>query len=392
MFYKKREGMNFLWFLKSTRIPLPERVLVIHPFGIGDAIFVTPLLRALKESGVKRIDLLLGSRTREIFEHNPHINQIFEWDKSPVKDFDEQKEKWRKLADLFRAIWSTRYQVVFDFSPTAQYAFISLLFFWIPVRIGFNFKRRGFFLTHKQELPKGYANKPVMEYYCSLLQFLGIEPVSKKTELFLNEQDRTKAGEILRDCDISDSTLYLVVAPGGGESWGKDARLKRWPVEYFGKLIQALHQNYPHAFDKVLILGGQNEYFLGTQLVQRSNDIQIHNLCGASSIRIAAALIERASLFIGNDGGLVHVAHAVGTPVVAIYGPVDPVVYGPYPGHSRAITVTNEGPACRPCYQKFRYQATCQGIECLNELLPERVFEEIRSRNLFHEASSIGKE
>ena len=65
--------MNPYWFKSSV----DRRALLIHPFGIGDALFITPLIRTLKENGVDQIDLLLGSRTREMFETNPHIRQIF---------------------------------------------------------------------------------------------------------------------------------------------------------------------------------------------------------------------------------------------------------------------------------------------------------------------------
>ena len=72
-------------------------------------------------------------------------------------------------------------------------------------------------------------------------------------------------------------------------------------------------------------------------------------------------------------------AHALHTPLIALYGPVDPQVYGPYPFTSKALVITNEGPACRPCYQRFRYQADCVGVECLTGLSVERVLERVES-------------
>src|SRR3989338_9050302 len=85
MSFTKRENMSLFWF--NGAIPKQgylKRVLIVHPHGIGDVLWITPVIRALSEYGVKRIDLLLGSRTREIFERNPHANEMFEWDKSPV--------------------------------------------------------------------------------------------------------------------------------------------------------------------------------------------------------------------------------------------------------------------------------------------------------------------
>ena len=117
--------------------------------------------------------------------------------------------------------------------------------------------------------------------------------------------------------------------------------------------------------------------------MQKLKGMRVHNLCGAASIRVIASVIQNASILIGNDGGLVHIAHAVGTPVVAIYGPADPIVYGPYPSDSKALIITKEGPACRPCYQRFRYQSACSGVECLTELKPEQVLERLQARHFF---------
>ena len=370
-----------------------ERVLIIHPFGLGDALFMSPVIRSLKENGTKQIDLLLGSRTRELFEHNPHVNQIFEWDKSPVLEIQEKWNRFKKLAKLFWVLWNRHYQIVIDFSPSAQYAFLSWILFWIPIRIGFNFKGHGIFLTHKVELPDGYARKSVVEYYLELLSFLGVVPQRKQPELFLTDEDEKEAERILEELGIDASRGILAVAPGGGESWGKDARLKRWPVEYFAKLIRDLCQSYPSHIEHILILGGQNEYALGSQLLEAFKGLPAHNLCGKTAIRVSAAMVRKASCFIGNDGGLVHMAHVLGAPLIAIYGPVDPVVYGPYPADSKALLITRTGPACRPCYQRFRYQAECAGVECLRELTADHVFKLIQSNRFFERlfAHSVSK-
>ncbi len=358
---------------------------MVHPFGIGDAVLITPVIRSLKESGVKKIDLLLGSRTKMLFENNPHVSQIFVWDKSPVARVLERWRRFREVVALFWKLWRNHYQVMFDFSVGGQYAFLSWIFFWIPVRIGFNFRGRGIFLTHKLELREGYAEKSVAEYYLDLLHFLAIRPTNKKPEFFLSEADHQECETILKKFELTGGGSYLAVVPGGGESWGQDARLKRWPVEYFGKLIRELHRTYGGFFEKVLILGGSNEHHLGTELLQEFSGLQVHNLCGMTSIRVTAALIQKASFLLANDGGLVHVAHALGTPLIAIYGPVDPLAYGPYPPDSKALTVTNSGPACRPCYQRFKYQADCKGVECLNHLTVDRVLEQIKSTRFFEQ-------
>src|SRR3989338_9786261 len=187
MSFTKRENMSLFWF--NGAIPKQgylKRVLIVHPHGIGDVLWITPVIRALSEYGVKRIDLLLASRTREIFERNPHANEMFEWDKSPVANIFKKWSRFKKLAVTFWKLWRNHYQVVLDFSLGSQYAFLCQFFFWIPVRLGFNFKGRGRFSTHRLELPDGYTDKPVADYYLDLLNILNIQPTHKRTELFLD--------------------------------------------------------------------------------------------------------------------------------------------------------------------------------------------------------------
>jgi lipopolysaccharide heptosyltransferase II len=370
--------MSLSWFKPTVNLKSVKRVLIIHPFGLGDALFVTPLIRALKQNGVEEIDLLLGSRTRELFEHNPYVHQIYEWDKSPLSGFSKKWGRFWKLAGTFFAIWGKRYQIVFDLSPRAQYAFLAFFFFWIPVRIGFNFKRRGFFLTHPVQIPEGFTGKSVTEHYLDLFRFFGVPLNSINPELFLSAEDEHERKSIFKQLKLSEPDSLLAVAPGGGESWGRDARLKRWPVAYFAELIRTIQKRYPF-FKHILIVGGAGECELGDDLSKHLNQPFVYNLCGKTGIRTAAALIQKAQLFMGNDGGLVHIAHAMNAPTVAFYGPVDPIVYGPYPQKNTVLTVTNSGPICRPCYQRFKYQEKCKGVECLTQLLPDQVWARIQN-------------
>ncbi|MBI1977299.1 MAG: glycosyltransferase family 9 protein [Candidatus Omnitrophica bacterium] len=372
--------MKLVWF-KSNALDIRslERVLLINPFGLGDTLFITPVIRALKGEGVKQIDLLLGSRTREVFERNPHITHIFEWDKSRTFGFQAWWKRVKSTVQLFKKIWESHYQAVIDFTPRANYAFISLFFFWIPIRIGFYFKRRGLLLSHRLSLPNGYQAKHVAEYYFDLLKALNVPILNKQMEFFLSEEDQKDAQTILNELGLSQNQSYLTVAVGGGESWGKDARLKRWPVRYFSQLVQKLRHEYPSLFDAVLILGGAGEHALGEELRSQLGGFPTYNLCSKTSVRVAGTLIERAALLIGNDGGLIHLAHALNVPLVAIYGPVDSLVYGPYPPTLKALAVNEEGPVCRPCYQQFRYQEACQGVECLRHLSSDEIMEKIKS-------------
>ena len=354
-----------------------KRVLLIHPFGIGDALFITPVIRTLKENGAEQIDLFLGSRTREVFEHNPNINHIFEWNKVRPDHLKEKLNALRDLAKLYYQIWKNRYSVMLDFSPAAKFAFPSWIFFWIPVRVGFNFKGKGYFLTHKINLPDGYSEKFMVQYYLDLVRILGLAPKSEKTEFIESVESASLADHLLQELKVDLDLPILAVAPGGGESWGKDARLKRWPVHHFAGLIQKVCTK--NKSGTILILGSKNERNLAEELISYLNGMPVLNLCGEIPIHTVAALLKKSKFLIANDSGLVHLADALDVPVVAIFGPVDPKVYAPQSAQNRVLAVVNEGPVCRPCYQRFKYQSACTGLECLNELTPEKVYQKIES-------------
>ena len=351
-----------------------KRVLIVNPFGIGDALFITPVIRAFREQGAKKIDLIVGKRTKELFETHPNVNQIFVFDREKIK-----KKSWMiQISDLFKfssQLRKNQYDLLFDISFAWQYVVLGFLS-GIPRRAGFNYKGRGRLLTDRIDLPLGYSQKHVVDYYAELLSLLHISINSKELELNLVSDDFQKADSLLQQVGVKQKENFISVACGGGESWGVHARLKRWPVSSFAELIGRLKSNSEIDFQKVILLGGPSEFDLSEQLARQNPDL-IVNLCGKADIRTSAALLSKSLALIANDGGLVHLASSVKTPVVALFGPVDPKIYGPFPSARTRLAVVNEGPECRPCYQNMRYNSLCEHIKCLTELSPERVLNEM---------------
>jgi ADP-heptose:LPS heptosyltransferase len=360
----------------------PKRFLLIHPFGIGDALFLTPVIRALHENGAEKIDLLLGSRTRAIFEKNPQIERIFELNRDRLRH-----HPWfhtlGEIASLLGELKQNRYDAVLDFSLGRQCAFFAWIFLGIRERIGFNYKGRGFFLNRKIELPQGFRNRHVIEYYAELLDILEFPGKSLSLDVFISEEDEREADQWLLKSGLNAKEPFLAIAPGGGESWGKDARLKRWSPLCFAELTRKIRlRGIIKTHNPALIIGGRSEEPLAQQMME-SEPEGFLSLCGKISLRAVSVILKKACFLIANDGGLVHLATAVRTPVLAIFGPVDPKVYGPYPDEPANLAVANEGPECRPCYQNFRMNASCITHACMKELKPGDVFEELIRRDFF---------
>ncbi len=368
----------------AGKIPVPRRVLLVHPFGIGDVLFMTPVIRALKENGADRIDLLLGSRTRELFEHSPHVSNIYEWSKVKPDGWLGKIQYSLRLARMLFDISRNRYDAVLDFSLGRQYAFFEKYLWRIPLRAGFDYKKRGVFLNYAEKLEAAFSDKPVVEYYFDLLKVFGIDCGQKNLELSLSETDRQEARRILEQEEIDVRKPYLIVSPGGGESWGKDARFKRWPVEYFAGLIRIADRKYGFKTVPILAVGSQGEFETARKLQELlSPEFRVLNLCGKTTIRETGALIEKAKCVLANDGGIVHLSCALKTPVVGFYGPVDEKVYGPYGMGEKALAISYDGLACRPCYRKMRYRSDCGDVKCLTDLTPETAFQVIEKAGFF---------
>ncbi len=365
--------------MKSIR-----RVLVAQPYGLGDALFLTPVVRALRTlPTVERVDLLLGSRTESVFRNNPHVDRIFSID----------KDHWRRSGTgaVLKDLRGLRAELkdcdtLLDFSLQREYSFYGQFLFGIGRRLGFNYSNRGTFLTDSLPLPQGFEKRHAVDFYADLGRFLSLEIEDRFLEFYISDNDREEAGEFLRQKSISPTSRFIVVAPGGGESWGKDAVFKRWPVTFFLNSLPLLKKRLD--FEGVLVLGSQEERNLGEEMVRESG-LSVINLAGEPTLGQAAAILEKAALFFANDGGLVHLAHSLQTPLVALYGPVDPVVYGPYPASPRALAVVKKNLPCRPCYHRFRYNSNCIDRECLTALLPEEVFEFLDRKNFWNQISSL---
>jgi ADP-heptose:LPS heptosyltransferase len=161
------------------------------------------------------------------------------------------------------------------------------------------------------------------------------------------------------------------IVPGGGASWGKESRFKRWPLEKYAKLADKLIEKFSAT---TILMGDKSEEDLCSQ-VSAAMSRQPLMACGKTTITQFAALTQRCSLLIVNDGGPLHIGVAAGVKTVSIFGPVSEEVYGPYPIGNNAV-ITKEI-ACRPCYRRFR-RASCDHISCLNQLTVEEVLERIK--------------
>lgn len=351
-----------------------KRFLVMNPYGIGDVLFSTPLLRALKEYFPDSfLGYLCNRRTREILETHPLVNRLFVYEK------DDLRRKWREskwgmvqsLFSLRREILREKFDALFDLSLAPEFSFF-MKWGGIRRRIGLDYKKRGRFLTDRVFFA-GFDERAVPEYYLETLKVLGIHPREEtyRTEMWVTQEDEAFARAFLERQGFEEASV-IGISPGGSASFGGDkAAYRHWGVELFSELCDLLQERLKRP---LLIFWGPGDEEICKGILQRCKRPPLPS--PKTTVRQMASLMKQCALVIANDGGPLHVAVAMGVPTVSLFGPVNEKVYGPYPPSPRHRILTQPVP-CRPCYRRFKLPE-CERNVCLKWIEPSRVFEAAR--------------
>lgn len=349
------------------------RILIVNPFGIGDVLFTTPLIRALRLAFPNgTIGYLCNRRTERILKSNPHLNELFIYEKDELVRL-WQHSFWKGLNllwSLSRRLHAARFDIVLDLSLGERYSFL-LALLGVKRRVGFNYRKRGRFLSEFLTID-GYHDVHVVEYYRRLLRFLGINLTETSLELNTDESDEQWAQEWLQHHVSAPLPLLVGIVPAGGVSWGVDAPFRRWSFEGFAAVGDFLAKHY---HSQVILFGEASDQKV-CQTVAHLMRYPSIDLSGQTSLGQFVSLLARLSLVICNDGGPLHLAVSQRVKTVSIFGPVDPLVYGPYPyDNSRHRVIKQDELRCRPCYHEFRLPPCPYERACLTHIEPDDVLE-----------------
>jgi ADP-heptose:LPS heptosyltransferase len=349
------------------------RILLVNPFGIGDVLFTTPLIRALRRAFPQGfLGYLCNRRTESVLRENPHLDELFIYEK------DEFVALWRRsrgrglreLAQLLRRIRRARFDWVVDLSLGERYSFI-LKWLGLRRRAGFDYRRRGRFLTERLVIA-GYQDAHVVEYYRRLLAFLGVSLEDAFLELHVSAQDRRWAERWLAERGLQSGGPLVGIVPAGGVSWGIDAPFRRWSFEGFAAVGDALAERRGA---RVILFGEAADVTVCHTVAQLMRHRPI-DLSGGTTLGQFVSLMSRLTLVVCNDGGPLHLAVSQGVRTVSVFGPVDPRVYGPYPpAPERHRVICRHDLPCRPCYHQFKLPPCPYERACLTTVTPADVLE-----------------
>ena len=342
-----------------------QRILIISPNWIGDAVMSQPLLASLKAShpGVQ-IDVLASKWVAPIYRSCPEVSQVIE------ADFKHRQLQWKLRQALAQQIQSGQYEACFVLPNSLKSALIPWLA-QIPLRIGYRGEMR-FGLINLSLKNPGKVNRPPMaKHYLALATLLNREdqpPRLGPANPVLQVQAAAEQAIVrkLSSVAIDQKALY-VLCPGA--EYGPS---KRWPTGHFARLALDLIAIDPNSH--IILLGSKGDYALAHSITSQADDhAHIHNWCGDTSLDEAIALISMSKVLVSNDSGLMHIAAALRVPQVAIFGSSDPHHTPPLSDQARVLWLNL---ACSPCHKR---ECPLIHLNCLNNILPQDVLHTIQT-------------
>ena len=296
-----------------------KNILIIKPSALGDIVQALPALSALRKSFPDaEISWLVRPESAPLIANHPHLTRIIPFDRKFLGKAWFHPGAFKALLSLFRRLRRSEFDVVFDFQGLFRTAFFA--------RISGCKKRFGpanarelsrIFYTHRIEEP---ADSPhVVDYYLNLVRAAGGASTDVEFIVPLDATAKESVEDILRGHNIT-SQPYAVFVPGSAHAD------KCWPIDRFGALAEKLSSDHKLS---IVATGIPSEAPLVESLV-RSAETPIINLAGRTSIAELVALLRGAALVVSNDTGPGHIASALGTPIVMIFGRSNPARVAPY--------------------------------------------------------------
>ncbi len=330
----------------------PEKCLIISTTGIGDTIWGTPAIRALKEHFSKlKIYVLAKAGGAGILKENPFIERIFIFKKGLLN-----------ILSLFKQLRNGRFDTIVVFHATDRIIWLMAYLTGGCKIIGSkrHSKETDFVITHPVNIP---PNTHAIYAKHMLIKELGVNSNLNKIELFTTDNERTRVNTFYENIGISENSLVIGFQPGAAKLY------KRWPEKNFIKLGKLLNERWKNIH--IIITGDRREKKLSQTIADNIGGI---SLAGRLSIRETAAAIERCNLFITNDTGPMHIAVALGTPIIALFSATDDEYTEPYRSIS-TFTVISKPKTCNECISK-----ACTEPVCMEQISPEEVFEAVEEQ------------
>ena len=326
-----------------------RKILVMRYRFIGDTVLTVPFLRNLREAFPgARIDLMLEPFSGQVIEGCPYVDRVIPFELRTIHRYSAGSERG-KLAANFH-YWDLIRKEGYDAVFVLKRSLSSALLVWaarIPRRIGFATEGRRFLLT--DPVPYRHDQHEV-ENFLDCLRVLDIPVRSTHLELWPSPDGERNARDLFAKAGWKTGDLKVIVHAAAS------LPAKQWPLGRFAEVMRSLQGNQGARF---VYTGAKADSGLYEE-IERLGPFGGLNLCGVTTVRENIAVYRACDLFFGVDSGPMHMAAAVGTPVVALFGPTDERKWGPWgEGH---VVISRRLP-CYPCKPHL-----CSDYQCMEQI------------------------
>ena len=342
----------------GSSLPVPFlKILILKPSSLGDVIQALPVLRLLKLHFSKsEIYWWLDSQLMPLLEHDPDLHAVVPFHRRRWSSPFYWHEMMRSIFEMRRK----RFDLVIDLQGLAR----SGAFAWLAngsFTIGVADPREGAPGFYDVAVTRPSSETHAVDWYLAVVKNLGV-PVHHNFTWLPPRPMIQGVVELM----ATRASRWIAINPGA--RWLN----KRWPAEYFAELIQRLAARNPGT--NFVILGGKDDEALG-RIISEAEPERCLDLTGKTSLPETIEWLRRCDYIVTNDTGPMHMAAALGKPVVAVFGPTDPRRTGPYGQVEHSLRIPLP---CSPCLKD-----TChyeKPMECLRMIPPEQVRQAVLRR------------
>ncbi len=349
------------------------KILILKPSSLGDVIHALPVLRLLKQH-FRNAEIFwwIDSALAPLIEGDPDLTGLVHFERKRWA----KPQHWPEMLRSIRWLRAQNFDLVIDLQCLLR----SATFAWLTngkKLVGLDEVREGARGFYDLAAPRASFHTHAVDWYLSLLPLIGV-PVHKNFT-WLPERKNISA-DVLRKWPEVEVQAAACPADGAQKRalqprWialqpGARWENKRWPANYFAELVRSLAKPFPEV--RFAILGGKDDQPLGEIIFQAAPERCV-NLCGATSLPEMIEWVRRCDLLVTNDTGPMHVAAAMGKPLVALFGPTAPERTGPY---GQLENVLHLELPCSPCMSAHcTFEKT---DECLRALSPALVLDRVQ--------------
>jgi lipopolysaccharide heptosyltransferase II len=342
----------------------PSQILVGLLLPIGDTLLATPALGALrKRFPWAKISVLASRSNVGILENNPAISHII------LLDEQTDEPSVVRFARHLGELRQVKYDLVFNFSPAGSFVLMMAGIYHRSLRV--DMPALWWLIGGHSET---YRARHAVDHYLQAVAPILDEQLTeedRQPRLYLTASDRSATRKLLREWGLSPANLLITMHVGGEGFNGR----KQWAPRRFAEVAEALIERFDA---HVVLVGGKDDLPLCEEVAARiPRGATV--VAGKTSLKQTGALIEMSALFVGNDSCPLHIAAAVGTPAVGIFGPSNHEQFKPIGKRSYRQRVVHSNLACSPCFNFIGNDApwvpnTCYTRACLKSIEPEQVF------------------